>query len=136
MGFGTIRQDDVNPAELGVNAATILAAAPVTSSAFDATGFNTMAVECFLDWTAATEIQMYIQVRTLTTDSWKTVLNDEGVGGGFLDSYPAIRRKPIPGADTSWVWNVPVNYKFVRMVLTSVGGTTDTITASVRLGVV
>ena len=136
MGFGTIRQDNISPAELGVDAATILAAAPVTSSTFDASGFNQITIECYLDFTAATDIRCSIYIRELTTDSWKPLQSVEGVGAGVYNSYPYVLIQPIAAADESWAWNLPINAKLVRLVFTSTAGTTDTITARVRLGVV
>ena len=130
-----VRQDSIIPATLGINAVAIPAGTTIASTTFDASGFNQLTIEVDLVWAAATDIRLSIFIRESATVPWKSLQSVEGAGLGVYNSYPYVLTQPV-AASESWAWNLPINAKLVYLSFTSLNGTTDTLTALARLGVV
>jgi len=117
-----------------IDSAVILAASPVTSPTLDVTGFNQLTLECKLTYVASTKVVAVVYVCSdLATPVWKQIQSASIAAGVSTMSDLSFSRTHPAAADDDWALNIPLNYKGLKIVFTSTGGTTDTIRVDARL---
>jgi hypothetical protein len=112
---------------------TLAAASPITSPTLDVGGFNQLTLECKLTYVASTKVVATVFVCSdLGTPVWKQ-LQGMALAAGVETQSDLSFSKAQSGADDDWVINIPLNYKGLKVVFTSTGGTTDVLRVDARL---
>jgi hypothetical protein len=129
-----VREYKVVPAVLDMNAEVAANGVPVTSAWFDVTGYNQIEVVTEVDWTAATRMDFYLEEERpsgLANSRLQTSVIATGVE--TLSDHEV--RKAV-SADKVYSYIRSISYTGrMRIVYTSVGGTTDTVTCTIYLRV-
>ena len=117
-----------------IPSSTILAASPITSPTLDVSGFNQLTLECKLTYVASTKVVATVFVCSdLGTPVWKQIQSAAIAAGVATMSDLSFSRTHPAAADDDWAINMPLDYKGLKVVFTSTGGTTDTLRVDARL---
>lgn len=124
-----LAQYEVTPAQLGLNAVTI--ASQKTSNIIGATGVEQIAVEVdLLTQTAATRIDVNVEARLSSNAGWSNVGAASTAATGVSTLTDLQQQRAVAAVDT-FVFNLSMNYKDIRVKVVGQNATTDT--CSVRL---
>lgn len=117
----------------------------ITSDPIGCEGFNFATVSCSLDFTAATNVRMYVETTdqdvtdTSTGITWKRVqeLRQTATAGGYSSADWFITT-PTLGADDHWTWSFVINARYMRLYFTNPANNAvaaDDLTVTVKLAV-
>jgi len=135
---------------IGINAEPFAAVTyAITSNPIGVEGFNWATVSCSLDFTACTNVRMYVDITDeearavagtdLSSVTWKTLQElRPGATAGSYTTADWYITTPTLGADDHWAWNFLVNARYMRLRFTNPANNAvaaDTLTVSVKMAV-
>jgi hypothetical protein len=130
------RQEEILPALMGINATVAANASAITSNTWDMEGWNQLELQIFLDRTATTSLSWYFEVKSSADTTWKRWTTSSIAAGTETVAYHTAQMTGIT-SDVDFLYTLGgVNVKSMRVIFTSTGGTTDTLTVRGRKAVV
>lgn len=135
-----VRQRYINPGRLGVSAATM--GDPVTSTAFDTTGYNQISIDVDYTYGSASALTIYLEVADhfdystngASSATWRR-LQTGSISSGTVTVSNAIYSNAVSD-DENFQLQLPINnVGMARLVFDGTSDdATDIITAAVHLG--
>jgi hypothetical protein len=130
---GFTREHLISPAELGLNGVVVANGAPVTSSTFDATGYNQLRLDFSLTRVAATVLTFYLDHSRDGGSTWER-LKTSSIAAGTETLSDHLVSLAVAGS-VNFPYLTSIFYKKMRLVITTTNGTTDTVTVGVAVGI-
>jgi hypothetical protein len=116
--------------KLGLNGVAIIAAK--TSNTIDLEAFSQMTVEIAVTWAAATKISFYLEISE-DASAWHRMNTIDSIAGGAITLSNAVYEKAI-AASLNYFLDIPITYKYARLVISCDGAGADSAIVQVRLG--
>jgi hypothetical protein len=116
--------------KLGLNGVSIIAAK--TSNTIDVEAFSQMTVNIAITWAAATNIAFYLE-DSEDASTWHRMNTIDSIASGSITLSDATYNKPI-AASKNYYLDIPITYKYLRLVISCDGAGADSAIVQVRLG--